>query len=124
MITRSLMIRMGILAAGLAAAVCLCADVSSAGVQPANAGRDAGAFAIADPGQPFSISGRIVAVDYATNTIVVRARGDVSIVVTPTTVIERDGQVTGISDLRPGEHVHVSGMTRSGIMSALTIVVK
>jgi hypothetical protein len=118
------MIRMAMLAAGLAAAVCLSTSVSSAGVQPSITGRDAGAFAVADPGQPFSINGRIAAVDYATNTIIVHARNDVAIVVTPTTVIERAGQVAGISDLRPGEHVHVSGVTRNGIMSALTIVVK
>ena len=79
-----------------------------------------------DQGQPFSLNGRIQSVDYTSNVIVVRAKGQqaVSIALTPTTAVDAGGQVGSIADLRPGVHVHVRGSVRNGVMVAESIVIK
>jgi len=81
--------------------------------------------AVVDGGQTFSLTGRIESVDYAANVIVVRSHGDTaSISITPTTAIERKGQIAGIADLRQGTRVRVSGVVRDGAMIAQSIVIR
>src|SRR5215467_844703 len=72
--------------------------------------------------QAFSISGRIVSVNYTANVIVVQAKhGSTSITLTPTTSVELGGQQGSIADLRPGTHVHVRGSIVGGVMTAESI---
>lgn len=74
--------------------------------------------------QVFAFSGHVVSVDYAANSMVVRTHGElVSISVTPTTTVVREGQVGGIADLRPGIRVRVTGVTHNDVMTAVSIVV-
>jgi hypothetical protein len=76
--------------------------------------------------ESFSISGKIDSIDYASNVMVVKSRGDIlSIVITPTTTVERDGEIGGVSDLRRGALVAVKGFIRDdGAMVAVSIVIK
>lgn len=79
----------------------------------------AGPTALQASGQPFELVGRIVSVDYADNVVVVRAHGNrVSIAITPTTSIMRAGQPGGVSDLREGVRIHVTGEQRDGVKTA------
>jgi hypothetical protein len=77
-------------------------------------------------GESFSISGKIDSIDYASNVMVVKSHGDtLSIVITPTTTVERDGEIGGVSDLRRGALVSVKGFVRDdGVMVAVSIVIK
>jgi hypothetical protein len=87
------------------------ASVVSASVQPR--------------GQAFELTGKIVSVDYAQNVIVVRSHGqDFTVAITPTTAVEHAGQAGGISDLRAGVRIHVTGATQNGVMTADDIVIK
>jgi hypothetical protein len=77
-------------------------------------------------GETFSIFGKINSIDYASNVMVVKSHGDIStIVITPTTSVEQDGEIGGVSDLRRGEQVRVKGFIRDdGVMVAVSIVIK
>lgn len=76
-------------------------------------------------GQMFSLSGVVQSVDYVSNIVVVRTRGDIETVrVTPTTSVETHGQVGSIADLRPGVHVKIKGSIRDGELTAESIVAK
>jgi hypothetical protein len=98
--------------------------VLTATALPCAAARAAAPAAIGQA-RSFSLNGRITSVDYDMNVMVVNTRGgDVSIVITPTTVVEHSGEVSGVSDLRPGEHVHVSGTSHGGVMTAVSITIK
>lgn len=79
----------------------------------------------AGEGQAFSISGRVESVDYTANVIVVHAKGgSVTIALTPTTSVERNGESGSIADLRPGVRVTVHGTTRGGVHVAETISIR
>ena len=76
-------------------------------------------------GRAFSFSGRVESVDYASNVIVVRTKGEtLTIAITPTTSVEQQGQFGSIADLRPGVHVRIKGSTRDGQMTAESIIIK
>jgi hypothetical protein len=76
-------------------------------------------------GRVFELTGKIVSVDYAQNVIVVRSQGlEYTITITPTTAVEHDGQPGGISDLRVGVRVHVTGADHGGAMTAGDIAIK
>ena len=76
-------------------------------------------------GKHFEFTGKIVSVDYAANMLVVRSRGEEhSISITPTTSIEHAGQPGGISDLRPGVRIHVTGAARNGVLIADSIEIR
>jgi hypothetical protein len=76
-------------------------------------------------GHSFEINGKIESIDYAENVMVVKSRGtSLTIAITPTTSVERDGEPGGISDLRPGVRVRVSGSQRDGVMTAESITIK
>ncbi len=76
-------------------------------------------------GQTFTLSGVIQSVDYVSNIVVVRTRGDIETVrLTPTTSVETGGQVGSIADLRPGVHVKIKGSIRDGELTAESIVAK
>ena len=73
----------------------------------------------------FSLSGRVDSIDYTSNIVVIKSRGDLlTIRITPTTSVERDGQTGSIADLRPGQHVRIKGSIREGEMTAESIVIK
>jgi len=75
--------------------------------------------------QMFTLSGIIQSVDYVSNIVVVRNRGDIETVrITPTTSVETNGQVGSIADLRPGVHVRIKGTVRDGELTAESIVAK
>lgn len=75
-------------------------------------------------GQAFSITGRVESVDYDSNVIVVRSKGEVlTIAITPTTSLERDGEIGSIADLRPGVRVRLKGSVRDGVKTAESIVI-
>jgi len=100
------------------------ASNSFAAAQPALAGT--AAAAPDDAAHSFQVRGRIESIDYAANVMVVRTNNDglVSITITPTTTIDSNGQVGGISDLRPGTKVRVKGSVRDGVMTAVSIVIR
>jgi hypothetical protein len=101
-------------------AVTLSAPVAALGFD-GNAVSDVQAL-IQPAGQSFELTGKIVSVDYAANVIVVRSHGDrMTIAITPTTAVDRDGQPGGISDLRAGVRVHVTGSERDGLKTADSI---
>ena len=76
-------------------------------------------------GQAFSLNGRVESVDYASNVIVVRSKGDlVTIRITPTTSFERGGEVGSIADIRPGRRVRVKGTISNGDMIAESVIIK
>ena len=76
-------------------------------------------------GQMFSLSGVVQSVDYVSNIVVIRIRGDIETVrVTPTTSVEINGQVGSIADLRKGVHVKIKGSIRDGELTAESIVAK
>jgi hypothetical protein len=76
-------------------------------------------------GQMFTLSGVVQSVDYVSNIVVVRTRGDIETVrVTPTTSVETSGQVGSIADLRPGVHVKIKGSIRDGELTAESVVAK
>jgi hypothetical protein len=76
-------------------------------------------------GQMFTLSGVVQSVDYVSNIVVVRTRGDIETVrITPTTSVETGGQVGSIADLRPGVHVKIKGSIRDGELTAESIVAK
>ena len=73
----------------------------------------------------FMIAGTVESVNYATNTVrVVSPSGRVAIVVTPTTSIARRGVIGGISDIRRGAKVNVSGISRQGSLTAQSIFIR
>lgn len=67
------------------------------------------------------LSGRIDAVDYAGNTIVVRG---VIVAVTPSTSIARGRENLTFSDLRPGQNVEIMASIVDGRLIAQVITVK
>lgn len=80
---------------------------------------------LARDGQMFTLSGVVQSVDYVSNIVVVRTRGDIETVrLTPTTSVETSGQVGSIADLRPGVHVKIKGSIRDGELTAESIVAK
>ncbi len=55
------------------------------------------------------LRGRVVSVDYAEGSFVVRtARGDLLIAILPNTTVSRGDRDAGISDVRPGQSVELS----------------
>jgi hypothetical protein len=114
----SLSVRLAAAAVGIVLLAAPAAPALSA--QPgATAAGIAGPSALQPSGQPFELVGRIVSVDYADNVVVVRAHGDrISIAITPTTSIMRAGQPGGMSDLRQGVRIHVTGEQRDGVKTA------
>jgi hypothetical protein len=116
--------RLSILAAAaLAAVVALMPAAGSADPRPHPAATTSAALDRSE-GQAFSIVGHIESVDYDANVIVVRSKGEsTSIAITPTTSVERDDFVGGMSDLRPGLRVRVKGTVRDGVLIAESIVV-
>jgi hypothetical protein len=112
-------------AAALAVGLLLFGAVFAAPAIPARAGSSPVPQSAGDIGVKFSVNGAIDSVDYAKNLIVVDApSGKMTIAVTPTTAITVRGQIGGVSDLRKGGHVAVSGTQRNGVNTALSITVK
>jgi uncharacterized protein DUF5666 len=109
----------------IAAAALFAATLAPCAASASGSGFAAAAGSRHDQGRVFNVSGRIEAVDYTANVIVVRGKGQVmSIALTPTTSVELAGQTGSIADLRPGAHVRVRGSVRDGTMVADSIVVK
>ncbi len=80
---------------------------------------------VADANERFTVSGTVVAVNWASNTMAVKAGSqNVEIVMTPTTVVDQHGETGSVADIRKGAKVSVSGVVRSGKKVALSIVLK
>lgn len=73
----------------------------------------------------FTSAGLVSGVSYAQNIVEIQVSGGKqSIHVTPTTTIDKHGQVGSIADIRPGVHIVVNGVVRDGQKVALTIEIK
>lgn len=73
----------------------------------------------------FTATGLVSGVSYAQNIVEVQVNGGKeSIHVTPTTTIDKHGQMGSMADIRPGVHIVVSGVVREGQKVALTIQIK
>jgi len=109
---------LGALLCGLACSI----PAAAAQTSPSPSPQSAGASQV---GLKFTVTGAIDSVDYAKNTIVINTpSGKMTIAVTPTTAITAHGQIGGVSDLRQGGHVTVSGTQRNGTNTALSITIK
>ena len=84
-----------------------------------------GAAQVVEANGRFSISGTVASVDYASNIVTVKANGqNVTVEVTPTTVIDEHGETGSIGDIRKGAKISVTGVVKSGRKVALSIVLK
>ncbi len=73
----------------------------------------------------FSVSGAVLSVDYDANVIVLWAHGSkVTVSVTPTTSIEKNGESGSFSDIRRGSHVSVWGTMHGEERVARRIIIK
>ena len=107
----------------LAVAVLIAATASHTHAAPASSGLHV--WQVADANQRFTVSGVVEAVDYASNTVTVKAGTQtVDIVVTPTTVVDEHGETGSIADIRKGAKINASGVVRNGRKVALSITVK
>jgi hypothetical protein len=84
-----------------------------------------GAVQVVDANERFSVSGTVASVNYASNTVTIKANGQtVAIEVTPTTVIDQHGETGSIGDIRKGAKISATGVVKSGRKVALSIVLK
>jgi hypothetical protein len=109
--------------------IVLTAALIAVGYAPASlaASRPYTVYSTLDRGdeQVFSVSGRIDSIDYTSNIVVIKSHGDLLTVrITPTTSVERNGETGSIADLRPGLHVRIKGSIREGEMTAESIVIR
>ncbi|GAC1448907.1 MAG: hypothetical protein PVSMB8_08030 [Vulcanimicrobiaceae bacterium] len=75
-------------------------------------------------GQPFNMSGTVESIDYGSNVIRVRSRGEVvPVSLTPTTAINLRGLSGSIADLRKGGHITVVGNVQDGAFVALSVTI-
>ena len=109
----------------LVVAIVFIAAVSPAHAHASPASGDVRIWQVADANQRFSVSGVVESVDYASNTVTVKAGGQtVEIVVTPTTVVDEHGETGSMGDIRKGAKISASGVVRSGHKVALSITIK
>lgn len=78
--------------------------------------------AASDQAQRFSVAGSVAAVDYDANAVTVTSGSRrVTLVITPTTVIDDRGGVGSIADIHPGRKLVASGIIEGGSMVAQSI---
>ncbi len=80
---------------------------------------------LANAAKRFRVTGKVEAVNYADNSVEIKAAGQlVEIQITPTTVIEIHGEGGSIADVRRGQKVTASGVMRDGAWVAHSIAIK
>jgi len=102
-----------------------CASLLVAGTVLAGAAATTVTVQIAEAAQRFSVTGSVESVDYASNSVTIKSGGQgITVMVTPTTVIEQHGETGSMSDIRKGVKLTASGVIQNGKRIASSIVLK